>query len=186
MPTHPIKKTLPAARRSTLLVLVVLALILIVAGARVLRPQFAARFPARTPTPLCVMDSLNLGGTTLPVKVVSRVDEDRIPVLPDDPGTAYRIAGTQVHYVFGLQPSPQNAALGQSLHTGGDITFFLANCTTWNYVITALEVGVLPEPVLLFDQSSKGITVFIPGAVPEESLLILGVPPGTQSTPDPD
>ncbi len=142
--------------------------------------------PAPVPTPQCVEPTLTLGTTKFPVKTIARAADGSVALPASAADAAYWVDGTNINYVFALSSTPNNSSLSQSLKTGDMAKIVWADCSADEYVVKSIEAGK-PVNSALFDQSSGGITVFIPGDASTVSPLVKGARPQAQApeTPSP-
>ena len=136
------------------------------------------------PTPQCVEPGLTLGATRFPVKSIARGADGSVTLPAGAADAAYWVDGTNINYVFALSSTPNNLALSQSLKAGDVAKIVWADCGADEYVVKSIETGK-PVNSTLFDQSSGGITVFIPGESSTASLVVKGARPQVQAPETP-
>jgi len=114
------------------------------------------------PTPQCVEPTLTLGTLTFRVDPITR-EPNGFPEIPDrKKDVAFWVDDTTVNFVFGLSPTKDNLALNTVLKSGDPAIINWADCSKDEYVIESIESA--PSRALsILDQSSGGITVYVPG-----------------------
>ena len=166
--------------QSTLWISRVLSGVAVVAAMAVLSACQAAATPV--PTPQCVEPALTLGPSKYPIQSIARAVDGSLTLPAGKTDTAYWVESTNINYVFALSPDSNNLALKNTLKKGDPATIRWADCGTDDYVVTSIDAS-RPADSSVFDQSTGGLTVFIPG----ESLIIKGARPQVQApeTPSP-
>ena len=92
---------------------------------------------------------------------------------PDTSDIAYWVDATDTNYVFVLSPTPDNLSLISSLTAGNTAKATWSNCNSTTYNLFAPEQS--PTSVsTLFDQSTVGITIFIPSDPSTANLVVRG------------
>jgi len=127
------------------------------------------------PTPDCGQQVLTIGETRLQVESLARAADGSIPVPPDSPGTAYRVADSGLNDLFALSPSADNLALVSALQAGMAASLGSQNCNTTLYTLSA----PIPGPVdmaALGDQSAPGLVLFIAGSADSPGITLQGEP----------
>jgi hypothetical protein len=157
--------------------------------ATVVASATATAAPTLVPTPIpppCGQPVLTLGAAKFRVETLARAADGSLAVPPDKPGVAYWVEGTNAHYVFALSPTAGNLALNGSLERGDAAKIAWGDCSTEDFVVTAIASGK-PDLAKLFDQSAGGLSVAILPAAAEQSLLITAGRPPVQgaATPEP-
>jgi hypothetical protein len=147
--------------RILVLSLLGLLVVALIAGAIFLRPQLTGLLARFFPGEGC-SPSLVLGTRSFEIRTLKPGSDGSLDVPANRPNTAYWIEGTDVNYVFGLSPTPENLALETSLAAGEQATVTWPNCNSSSHTLTASQAGV-PDRNTLLDQSFSGITIFVQG-----------------------
>lgn len=173
------KTILIGASISGALLLVILSL-----GFFILRPQIASWLETPTPTLSCGYPSLRVGESDFDIQSLAPVTDTIFSIPIDVAHTAFWLQGTTVQYVFGLSAMPVNGILMELFETGESITVTWADCSKQEYVITSVDQNV-PLDTAFFDQSIRGIRIFIPGDSNTASFVVQGMLPKSQVTASP-
>ena len=184
-PAGPSAPKLPAAQ--TRRIIIALCGLAVVAALLLLGPQLTRLLAPPVPTPQCVEPTLTLGAAKFVIQSLARAADGSIAVPGDKPDVAYWVEGTNVNYVFGLSPTPNNLALKTTLKTGDEATIVWADCGTDEYVVKEIEAGQINDSTL-FDQSSGGLSVFVQASLSSGGLIIRAGRPEAAiiDTPVPD
>ena len=111
------------------------------------------------PTVVCGSPNLVLGQTTFQIQNISPAPDGTLAVLPDGPGIAYWLAGTDGNYLIILSPTPDNLSLLSTLTAGNTAKATWADCSSLTYSLSAPEPGTINISTLL-SQLTSGLTIF--------------------------
>lgn len=142
------------------------------------------------PTPDCGTPTLVIGSTTFQIQPVQTAPDGALTIPADGFGISYWVNGTNTNYVFGLSPTQNNLSLISTLPPGSTTTATWNNCNSTSYTLFAFEQK--PVNILtLLDQSTEGITIFLPsdpstanyvirGELTEEQISVINTPGETE------
>ncbi len=127
----------------------------------------------RRPALPCNASTLQIGETRLLIQTLAHKAGEALSVPPSKPNVAFWVEGTNAHYVFGLSPTGQNIALDEKFAVGDPIKIQWGDCSSDEYVVSALSKDV-PQEAALLDQSHGGISVFVPKTASAGGWLVEG------------
>jgi hypothetical protein len=125
-----------------------------------------------------------LGNSRFRIQTIQPAGDGTLAALPDRPGTAFWIEGTQPNYVFALSPASADPPPVELVKPGDEATIVWADCGREEYVVNSVEAGGLDDSTL-FDQRASGITVFVQAAPSDEGFVIRGGRPEAQAIETP-
>ena len=131
------------------------------------------------PTPDCGAPTLVIGSTTFQIQPIKFSLDGTLPIPADGISIAYWVNGTNTNYVFGLSPTQDNLSLISSLPPGSTGIATWNNCNSTSYTLFALEENPVGISTFL-DQSTEGITIFLPSDSFTPNYIVRGELTGEQ------
>jgi hypothetical protein len=103
------------------------------------------------------------------VEPLPRNADGSVTVPAGNPGVAYWLEGTPVHYAFGLSRTPENVDLLAELQVGEPLTLLWRGCLPEEATLLAVEDHLAGE-VVAYNQEAPGVTLFMQ----EEGAAVAG------------
>ena len=114
----------------------------VVVAAVALGPRLGSLFAPPIPTPQCVQPMLTLGTTQFQIQSIARAADGSVVVPPDRSDVAYWVEGTNINYVFALNPTSNSLTLKDVLKQNEVAKIVWADCGADEYVVKSIEAGV--------------------------------------------
>jgi hypothetical protein len=171
----------------SLMATAILICLAIAAGFWLLRPPWAS--PQITPYPslACSEPTLTLGGARFRIESLARPGGGSTPIPPEQSGVANWVGDSMPHYVFVLNPTPENLVLVLSAQTGTPLVIQWTDCEIETYFVKAVRIGQT-ELEAFFTQPTAGATLLIQDGSGGWVVLDSGQPEPLQAveTPAPE
>jgi hypothetical protein len=153
-------------------VVFILVVGIVTAGVLFVLPQandlWKLLFPNKGCSPTLVLEA-----RTFEVRTLKLEADGTLKVPGNHPERAYWVEGTDTNRVFGLAATAENLTFIKSLKDDSLATVTWANCNTVSFTLSA-PLPVVPEISALLDQSTSGITVFLPAGTTTAGFSVWG------------
>ncbi len=186
-PPEPAASNRVTRNRITLLLVPALVIVALIA----FRSQIGGLFGPRVAPPPCGAATLQAASKSFRIQNIASQAQEVVDVPAGKPNIAYWVQGTTVHYVFGLSDTPDNRALVDQFKLGDTVKIAWGDCTSEEFSVASVT-PVEAQPSDLLDQSSGGVTIFVPRADSYGGWTVLATRPealftaAPSETPDPN